>query len=110
MKPSRLEKRVERKNVKCKVAHLDGYALSFDKPAGDGSGNATISPKDGDRVCGVLYLLTKEELKKLDRYEGVPTHYKRQTIQASTSDGQSVAADRYIAVIVEKGLRPHRSN
>jgi gamma-glutamylcyclotransferase (GGCT)/AIG2-like uncharacterized protein YtfP len=52
-----------------------------------GRGVADVVPVKGKRVHGAVYEVSKEDLKKLDRFEGTPTVYKRQKIQVETSKG-----------------------
>ena len=60
-------------------AILPGYELRFNKTPGPkkGTGYANVVPAAAKWVEGVLYLLSEEDLARLDRYEGVPEHYKR---------------------------------
>ncbi len=55
---------------------------------------------------GVLYKIEESALRRLDRYEGVPEHYRRIEVQVTPEGGQPVAAQIYIASKIEKGLRP----
>lgn len=105
----RLEKRIDRTNLECQVAYLDGYKLSFNKPADDGSGYAMISQCEGETVYGVLYALHEAELKKLDRYEGVPSHYVRRRIPVTALNRDVISAQTYFAVSQSDGLKPRRN-
>ena len=60
----------------------------------------------GKTVHGVLYKVEESALRSLDRYEGVPEHYRRIEVQVTPEGGQPVPAQIYIASKVEKGLRP----
>jgi hypothetical protein len=53
-------------------ARLDDHRLTFvwDSP-GWGGGVATVEGAKGDHVWGVLWDLTDEHVKSLDRYEGI---------------------------------------
>ena len=105
----RLEHRVGRKNVECRLARLDGYRLSFDKPADDGSGYAMVVPDEGHTVHGVLYALQDHELDKLDKHEGVrKKQYVRRTITVKTLDVEPISAECYFAVSPSSRLRPGR--
>jgi cation transport regulator ChaC len=58
--------------VAARPARLEDYRLCFNLPIGPGErGCANIEPVAGARTWGVLYLLTPEELDRLDRTEGV---------------------------------------
>jgi len=90
-------------------AHLPNYELRFNKKVRGGSGGPNIQPSQGNTVHGVLYKIEETAFRMLDRYEGVPQHYRRIEVQV-TPDGdppvQSVPAQIYIATKIEKGLRP----
>ena len=109
MDSDRLKKRISRNQVEARKGWLEGYTLTFDKLANDGSGYANIRPAESETVYGVLYKLTEEELRKLDRCEGVPDHYVRRSIRVETEQG-SVQAECYVASEkkIRKGLRPRR--
>jgi cation transport regulator ChaC len=110
MDSKRLECRIGRKNLEWEVGCLRDYRLTFDKPAEDGSGYANIQPCQGEIVYGVLYRLTRKELEKLDKYEGVyegvPNHYYRGTVKVKTRDGSIVEAETYFASKPVQGLKP----
>lgn len=60
-------------------AVLHGYELRFRGNYG-GSGVATIAPKQGGHVAGLLWELTPACEQALDRYEGCPHLYEKQTV------------------------------
>ncbi len=91
-----------------KIARLDGYELNFDKIARGGTGTANITLAPGKLVWGVLYRLSEQQLKALDRFEGVPEHYRRSEVTVIEGKGGKVAAQAYIARKVRKGLKPDR--
>lgn len=91
-----------------KNARLDNYELNFDKIARGGTGTANIMPAEGKTVYGVLYRVTEQQLKTLDRFEGVPEHYRRSQVTVAEADGRKVAAQVYLARKVRKGLKPDR--
>ncbi|MBI2955888.1 MAG: gamma-glutamylcyclotransferase [Acidobacteria bacterium] len=91
-----------------KIARLDNYELNFDKVARGGTGTANIAPADGKTVWGVLYRLTEQQLKALDRFEGVPDHYRRSEVTVSDAEGNRLSAQVYLARKVRKGLKPDR--
>ena len=91
---------------------LPGYRLEFTKtPASpQGIGYATIKPATKEWVEGVLYLLTGNQLRILDRHEGVPEHYTRGSINVWDIDvGCWVKAVTYIATRTNPKLKPSRS-
>ena len=91
-----------------KLARLDNYELNFDKVARGGTGTANIVPAEGQTVYGVLYRLTEQQLKALDRFEGVPVHYRRSQTTVVDAEGSRVNAQLYLARKVRKGLKPDR--
>lgn len=72
-------------------AVLDNYDLRF-----RGSGVATVEPKEGACVYGLLWELTGKCEASLDRYEGYPRLYIKQTLEVRTFDGQRVPVMAYI--------------
>ena len=72
-------------------AVLDNYDLRF-----RGSGVATVEPKEGACVYGLLWELTDKCEASLDRYEGYPRLYFKQTLEVRTFDGQRVPVMAYI--------------
>ena len=60
---------------------LEGYRLTFDS-----RGRTNIIEKVGERVWGVLYLVTREQLDKLDTHEGAPHIYKRKEVKVRSND------------------------
>lgn len=92
-----------------RVAQLDNYELNFNKIARGGVGTANLVPADGRMVWGVLYRLTEQQLRALDRFEGVPEHYRRSEVSVVDGQGNKIAAQVYLARKVRKGLKPDRS-
>lgn len=87
-------------------ARLENYELVFNKKARGGSATANIRPAPGKTVHGVLYKIPETAYRSLDRFEGVPEHYRRIEVQPTNGEGKKIAAQAYIATKVEKGLRP----
>jgi gamma-glutamylcyclotransferase (GGCT)/AIG2-like uncharacterized protein YtfP len=92
-----------------KTARLENFELNFNKIARGGSGTAHIVAAEGRVVHGVLYRLTEAQLKKLDRFEGVPEHYRRSEVNVLDADGKRIAAQVYLARKVRRGLKPERA-
>lgn len=57
---------------------------------------ATIRPKEGCQVHGLLWKITPECERSLDHYEGYPHLYEKQQITLSTKSGQQVSAMVYV--------------
>ena len=72
-------------------ATLENYELAF-----RGSGFATIVPKRGSVVHGLLWSITPLCEQALDRYEGYPRHYTKEPVSVRTADGAAVSAMVYI--------------
>ena len=87
-------------------ASLPNYEVRFNKKVRGGTAGANVQPAPGKIVRGVLYKIEEGALRSLDRYEGVPEHYRRIEVQVTPEGGQPVPAQIYIASKVEKGLRP----
>ena len=87
-------------------ARLEKYEVLFNKKARGGSATANIRPAPGKTVYGVLYKIHDSAFRNLDRFEGVPEHYRRIEVNVTNGAGEKIAAQAYIATKVEKGLRP----
>lgn len=75
------------------TSELRNWRLMF---KGSRSGNyATIEPCIGESVPVLIWELTPADERSLDRYEGFPTFYFKQTIPVVV-DGQEVEAMAYI--------------
>jgi gamma-glutamylcyclotransferase len=87
-------------------ASLPNYEVRFNKKVRGGTAGANVQPASGKIVHGVLYKVEESALRLLDRYEGVPEHYRRIEVQVTPEGRQPVPAQIYIASRIEKGLRP----
>jgi gamma-glutamylcyclotransferase len=85
---------------------LENYELVFNKKVRGGTANANIRPVPGEAVEGVLYRINESSFRALDRAEGAPQHYRRIEVEVRDANGETVAAQAFIATKVEKGLRP----
>ena len=89
---------------------LIDYQLVFNKIANGklGEGYANVMTSHGDFVEGVVYQF--DEIRKLDRPEGYPTHYDRQLMPISIDSG-FVEAWVYFARSsqISDGLMPSRN-
>lgn len=94
MKRDRLEKRLGQVDD-LGIAILPDYLVAFNKLSTiDKTGKANIIPKEQVETIGVLYGLTDEQLKELDKSEG---GYVRVPI-AITSEGKEIEAQTYVAM------------
>ncbi len=85
---------------------LENYEMVFNKKSRGGSATANIRPASGKTVYGVLYKIPDAAFRSLDRFEGVPEHYRRIEVGVTDAAGKKIGAQAYIATKVEKGLRP----
>ena len=76
------------------TVRLEGYRLTF---AGNGGGRgvATILPEKGSYVDGVLWRISARDEQYLDRYEGFPVLYGKETVSVRTSDGKQIPVMAY---------------
>ncbi len=88
------------------IGRLENFEFVFNKKVRGGSASANIRSTPGKTVYGVLYKINESAFRNLDRFEGVPQHYRRVEVRVTDPSGKPVNAQAYIAVKVEKGLRP----
>ncbi len=69
---------------------LENYQLLFRR-----GGFATIEPKEGAVVQGLMWHLTPECVKSLDRYEGYPTFYDRGEVTVTVPSGETLPITTY---------------
>ena len=88
---------LEQMELRCPKAQMVGpvtlknYELQF-----RGSGFATVAPKKGSVVHGLLWKLTPSCEQSLDRYEGYPRHYIKEAVTVQTADGLKIPVMAYI--------------
>lgn len=70
---------------------LEGYELLFRR-----SGFATIAPKEGGSVTGLLWRITPACERSLDRYEGYPRFYDKRTVTVRDVQGQALPVLVYV--------------
>lgn len=92
----RLQKRVK-DAIQIKKGYIPGYKLMFNKIANfPDKVYANIGFSINDKCPCVLYLLTKDQINELDRYVGVPNHYRRITVPI-INNGNEIIAQVYVA-------------
>ena len=83
-----------------RVGRLRGYRLRFNlegRPAGKAA-PANVSPDADAEVWGVLYLVTRAEMLRLDASEGVPgKRYRHLWAEVEDAGGERLTAMTYIA-------------
>ena len=75
---------------------LPDYELLF--RGYDGSGLATIEPKKGSVVHGLLWRITSRCERSLDHYEGFPSLYDKRDVTVRDSQGRSISVMAYVMV------------
>lgn len=70
---------------------LENYELLFRR-----GGFATIAPKEGGKVHGLLWSLSPECERSLDRYEGYPRFYDKKMVTVRDGLGRSLSVMAYI--------------
>ena len=70
---------------------LEGYELLFRR-----NGFASIAPKEGGTVHGLLWSITPECERSLDNYEGYPRFYGKRMVSVRDNEGRSLSAMAYI--------------
>ncbi len=74
---------------------LEDYRLAF-CGRNPGSGVATVFPEKGSYVEGVLWEITPECEWNLDRYEGYPNLYGKETIRVRNKGGMQMDVMAYV--------------
>lgn len=88
-------------------ASLAGYRLTFDKGSPSWGGGVADIVKDGNsQVWGLIYEVSEEDLKALDRYEGHPNFYRRVEITINDAQGKKQKAIAYEVVSKESFIPP----
>ena len=90
---------------------LPGYRLTFNRySSGWGGGVADVIQDQGSEVWGLVFELSSEDLKRLDRYEGCykdqPSLYERWKAAIDAPDGQVCDVWVYAVVEKQKFVRP----
>ncbi len=97
------------KPIEWRVARVKGSRLRFNlegRPKGKAA-PANICPDPECEIWGVLYLITRRELLRLDSTEGVPgRNYRHVLVPAQDPDGNIVDAVSYMAPGLEADRAP----
>lgn len=89
------------------VATVEAFHLDFSKRSKrDGSGKATLRPRNAGRVYGVLFDIPLTELDALNREEGLNSGYYLVDDFKVSYAGETVTARAYLAEKNEEDLRP----
>jgi gamma-glutamylcyclotransferase (GGCT)/AIG2-like uncharacterized protein YtfP len=88
-------------------ARLPGYKIAFAGwSRGWGGGVATVVRRKGSVTPGLLYLVPKEDLAKLDRCEGHPRYYQRQVKKIRLGKKRGKAQNAEVYILNEIGTTP----
>lgn len=94
-----------------KFAILEDYKLVFNKVSKNNCylGFANIVKSKNSIIEGALYEMTESDLKIIDRFEGFPNHYYKETVEVAC-DGKVVQAVVYIANnnMVRENIKPDK--
>ena len=74
---------------------LDDYELLF-RGNGGGCGVATIAPKEGSQVHGLLWTITPRDERALDYYEGYPRLYEKESVTVKIQSGAEITVMAYV--------------
>lgn len=82
-----------------RIAFLEDYKFIINKKSfkNPSMGFANIIPSLNDKVEGILYEVYDSDLKLLDRFEGAPNHYGRETLKLKLIDNSVINAIVYVA-------------
>ena len=84
---------------------LEGYELLFRGNA-RGSGVATIAPKEGHQVHGLLWKITRACETSLDFYEGYPRLYEKEQVTVWDREGRQLTVMAYVMTDNEQWQSP----
>ena len=88
---------LEQMEHRCPDALLVGpVTLQNDELHFRGSGFATVAPKKGSTVHGLVWKITPTCEQSLDRYEGYPRHYTKETVTVKDAAGAEIPVMVYI--------------
>ena len=85
---------LEKHAIDCAINSDWKTAIKFNKKSIDGSGKTNIIGENTSKVFGIIYELTDEQIKLLDKIEA---GYKKSTVD-TLLEGNTVRADTYFAI------------
>lgn len=108
MSAQRFNARVPSGEIVC-VAVLNGYQLAFRKRSFDGSAKCDVieTRAKEDRVYGVVYEISADELPQLDMAEGKGFGYERRAVRVTAQGGTAMFAECYFATDIGAGTAPY---
>jgi gamma-glutamylcyclotransferase (GGCT)/AIG2-like uncharacterized protein YtfP len=88
-------------------AWLHGERLVFRSYSfGWRGGGASIVPADRRRTAGIVYAMSKEDLRKMDGYEGHPFSYKRERVHVQAMHDASLTYECWTYRLPGGGFNP----
>jgi len=81
------------------IGYLDGFKFIINKKSfkNPNQGFANVIPDEHSVVEGILYEIYENDIKKLDKFEGFPKHYGKETLMIRLQDGSMVSSIVYVA-------------
>ncbi len=91
------------------VGILTGHQLRFHKNDSGLSGKCNIEFTDDhrDEVYGVVYQISNEDKRTLDRIEGLGAGYNEKTVSITTLSGSILTSVTYFAIDVDHSVMPY---
>jgi gamma-glutamylcyclotransferase (GGCT)/AIG2-like uncharacterized protein YtfP len=91
------------------AVRLPGYRLAFTRYSRNRrGGSADVVPDNSSEVWGVLYEVDGDCMAAMDKVEGVPHAYRRETVAIVDGEGRRVEAITYVANRTGE-FRPNKS-
>ena len=85
-------------------AELRGFRLVFDAYSTSWKGGvANLEEDESSKVYGVAYKISPEQLKELDKFEGVPQRAMRRSIEVDVEGVGRVKAVTHVAINPRRG-------
>ncbi len=102
----RLQKRCP-SAVFAETASAEGYAVNFSKLGRDVSGKGALFEKQNCTALGVVFEISKSDLKSLDKAEGVWFGYdRREDFEVVTNSGKTLVTTTYLPPKMDVNLKP----
>ena len=75
---------------------MDAVGIKTSELPSRGTGFAPVAPKKGSTVHGLVWKITPNCEQSLDRYEGYPRHYTKETVTVKDAAGAEIPVMVYI--------------
>jgi AIG2-like family len=102
MQTSRLEERVG-KVIALGKGQLDGWLFSINKKGADGTAKANMQKQMKERIHGVIFRLSEDQIKALDVYE---KGYERIKVLVADQNGEPAVCATYTSTQFIEDQRP----